>query len=447
MIDPAPGRPLTVREVFSTWWPLAASWLLMALELPAVSAVMARMADPTLSLAAYGGVVFPLALLIEAPIVMLLTASTALCRDWDSYRRVQRFMLLTSGGLTVLHVLVAFTPLYDLLVGGWMGVPQPVLEPARWGLQIMTPWTFAIAYRRTQQGVLIRFGHSRAVGVGTTVRLAAIGAVLAIGYALGNVPGIVVGSAAVAAGVTSEAIYAAIVVQPVLRDQVRPAPAVAIPLTAGRFMRFYLPLMATPMIWFLSVPLTTGAMTRMPLAIASLAVWPVVNGLVFTMRSLGFSYSEVVVALLDRPRPLPALRRFALLLAAATSLVLLLVAATPLARVWFGQVSNLPPALAAMGVTALWIVVLLPALNVYQSLYQGAIVNSHRTRGITESVIVLLAVAGLVLMAGISYGRADGLVVGQIAMIASSVAQLGWLWFRARPALRDIAESATSAAA
>ena len=53
----------------------------MGLELPLVSAVVARLPDPTVSLAAYGGVVFPLALLIESPIIMLLSASTALARD------------------------------------------------------------------------------------------------------------------------------------------------------------------------------------------------------------------------------------------------------------------------------------------------------------------------------------------------------------------------------
>ena len=31
------------RKIFQTWWPLAASWLLMGTELPAVSAVIARL--------------------------------------------------------------------------------------------------------------------------------------------------------------------------------------------------------------------------------------------------------------------------------------------------------------------------------------------------------------------------------------------------------------------
>ena len=97
------AAPVTLATVYRTWWPLAASWLMMGLELPAVSAVMARLPEPTVSLAAYGGVVFPLALLIESPIIMLLSASTALSRDWPSYRLVRRAML-TMGEIGRAHV-------------------------------------------------------------------------------------------------------------------------------------------------------------------------------------------------------------------------------------------------------------------------------------------------------------------------------------------------------
>ena len=36
---------LTIRGILSTWWPLAMSWFLMALELPALSAIIARLAE------------------------------------------------------------------------------------------------------------------------------------------------------------------------------------------------------------------------------------------------------------------------------------------------------------------------------------------------------------------------------------------------------------------
>ena len=75
---------LSTRRILHTWWPLAASWLLMGAELPALSAVVARLANPEINLAAYGGVVFPLALIFELPVIMLLAASTALSKDYDS---------------------------------------------------------------------------------------------------------------------------------------------------------------------------------------------------------------------------------------------------------------------------------------------------------------------------------------------------------------------------
>src|SRR5262245_54364702 len=223
------GAPLRLGQVAATWLPLAGSWLLMGLELPAVSAVMARLPHATVSLAAYGGVVFPLALLIESPILMLLTASTALSRDAASYRVVRRFMWAASGALTVLHALLAFTPLFDLVAGSVIGVPEPVREPARLGLRIMLPWTLAIAYRRTQQGVLIRFGRARAVTWGTLVRLSTLVAVLVVGVVAGDLPGIEVGTLAVASAVVAEAVFAGIAVRPVLRVELSPAAAAGPP--------------------------------------------------------------------------------------------------------------------------------------------------------------------------------------------------------------------------
>ena len=143
MAEPAGEPALTPSDVFRTWLPLAASWLLMGFELPLVSAVLARLHDPRIHLAAYGGVVFPLALLIEAPIIMLLAASTALARDRASYAVGRRFMLQAGLGLTGLHALVAFTPLFDLVVGHWMAPPPEVIGPARLGMQLMTPWTIS----------------------------------------------------------------------------------------------------------------------------------------------------------------------------------------------------------------------------------------------------------------------------------------------------------------
>src|SRR5512139_2584309 len=105
-------QPLALRTIFRTWWPLAASWMLMGAQLQALSAVLARLPEPAINLAAYGGVVFPLALIIESPIIMLLAASTALCKVYASYISVRRFMIMAGAALTGLHIVIAFTALY-----------------------------------------------------------------------------------------------------------------------------------------------------------------------------------------------------------------------------------------------------------------------------------------------------------------------------------------------
>jgi hypothetical protein len=409
----------------------------MGLELPVVSAVMARLPEATVSLAAYGGVVFPCALLIESPIIMLLAASTAVARDRASYRLVMRFMLVTAGALTALHALVAFTPLFDLLAGTLLGVPPETREPARLGLQLLLPWTLSIAYRRTQQGVLIRFGRARAVTLGTAVRLATNAVVLGLGAWHGGLPGIAVGASAVACGVIAEAVVAGWAVRPVLAREM-PDRHDGEPLTPRRFLEFYLPLSVTPLINFLAMPLSAAGMSRMPLALESLAIWPVLSGVTFTMRSLGFAYNEVVVSLLDRPRPVRALRRFATVLAAAVTGVLLVAAATPLGVVGFGRVSGLPPDLARLAAQALWLMVPLPAMSVWQSWWQGALVHSRRTRGVTESVIALLLATIGVLAFGVGWSGAPGVFLAALGLTLGNAVQTSWLAWRGEPEIARV---------
>jgi hypothetical protein len=428
------AEELTPRAILHTYWPLAFSWLLMSVEIPAVSAVIARLANPEINLAAYGGVVFPLALIIEAPVIMLLAGSTALSRHRQAYDRIWRFMMVTSLLLTILHIVVAFTPLYYVVVRDIIGVPLEVVEPARIGLMLMTPWTWAIAYRRFQQGVMIRFGHSGAVGVGTIVRLVTGGVTLLVGYWLHNLPGVAVGAAAQALGVTAEAIYAGWRVRPVLRNELQQA-KMDEPLTWRAFYIFYIPLALTSLILLLWQPVGSAALSRMPQALNSLAAWPVLSGLTFLVRSFGIAFNEVVVSLLDRQRSLFSLRRFSLWLALGTTGLHLLVVATPLSTLYFLRLSALPEALAEMAWIGFLIALPLPALSVSQNWFQGAILFGKSTRAIPESVMVFFGTGLLILGVGVAWGQVPGIYVGMTGLVVASLAQVLWLWFRSRPVM------------
>ncbi len=433
------NTPLTLKRTFKVWLPLAASWLLMGVELPILSAFVARLANPKINLAAYGGIVFPIALIIEAPVIMLLAASTALSKDWASYQKLRRYMLLAGGFLTAFHLLVALSPIYYFVAEGLLGAPPEIIEPARLGLLIMTPWTWTIAYRRLNQGVMIRFGHSKIIGIGTGVRLSADILVLSLGFFLG-LPGIVVATSAVASGVTAEAVFIGFKVQRILRVDLKPASVIQPVLTYRAFAAFYLPLVMTSLLTLLIQPMGSAALGRMPRALESLAVWPIVSGFIFMLRSMGVAFNEVVVALLDEYLATKPLRHFSLLLSIVTTFTLIIIAATPLSRLWLEDFSALSPELTTLARNGLWIGALLPALNTLQSWYQGALLNSGKTRGISEAVALYLFAAGLALWGGVTWGKIVGLYVGLAAFSFGMLIQTFWLWFRSRSVIRTLCE-------
>jgi hypothetical protein len=423
---------MPLRRVFETWWPLAFSWLLMSVELPAISAVIARLANPEINLAAYGGIVYPLALIIESPVIMLLSASTALSRHRQAYDRIWRFMMSISAVLTGLHILFAFTPLYYVVVRQVIQVPEEIVEPARIGLMIMIPWTWSIAFRRFQQGVMIRFGYSRAVGVGTIVRLFGMGLTLFFGFLIHSLPGVAVGAAAQIVGVMCEAGYAGWRVRGVINSELKVAP-VDQDLSWRNFINFYIPLALNSLIFLIWQPIGSAALSRMPDALSSLAVWPVLSGLTFLLRSPGIAMNEVVVAALDRPGSSRSLLRFARRLALSTSLLHLLLAATPLALLYFTRVSALPANLAHIAQLGFWLALPLPALAVFQSWFQGKILFGKQTRGVPESVIVFLVTVLIVLGGGVIWGKSTGLFISMTGFALANIAQMGWLWYRSQP--------------
>jgi hypothetical protein len=340
--------------------------------------------------------------------------------------------------LTILHIAIAFTPLYYFVVEGLIQAPSEIVEPARIGLMIMTPWTWSIAYRRFNQGVLIRFGHSGAISTGTFIRLGTDIVVLLLGFWVGTLPGIVVATSAVAISVIAEAVYVAIRIIPVRQNELKQAALIDPPLTYRAFANFYIPLALTSLLTLIVQPLGSAAISRMPYALESLAVWPVVSGLIFLMRSLGIAFNEVVVALLDEPLSTSRLWHFTKILATGTTAFLLLMVMTPLAEFWFERVSALSAELSELALNGLWFALPLPALAALQSWYQGAILQSRRTGGIPEAVAVFLVTIGIFLWVGVAWGQVAGVYVGLLAFSAAMVTQTVWLWVRSRSALQAV---------
>jgi progressive ankylosis protein len=386
-------------SILRFWAPLAATWVMMGLEGPFLAAVIARLADPTFNLAAHG-VAFAFAILIEAPVIMLLSASTALVEDRDGYRKLRAFANVLNAGCTALLLLVLVPPVYDAIMSGLLGLPDEVASLTYGALWILLPWPAAIGYRRFIQGVLIRSGRTRLVAYGTVIRLASMATTALALYTLTGLPGAWVGAASLSVAVLTEAVAARLMAVRTVRLLLQ-GPELAEP-AEGRtgyraIARFYYPLALTSVISLSVQPMLTFFMGRAPSPIESLAVFPVVHALGFLFRALGLSFQEAAIALLGRRcEHWPELARFGLGLGLAAAGGLALVSFTPLAGFWYMTLSGLEPGLAAFALTPTRLMIPLPALSVLLSFQRAVLVQGRETRPITVATGVEVAVvAGL----------------------------------------------------
>ena len=88
-------KNLSQKQIFYFWLPLAATWLMMSVEGPYLSALIARLSEPKFNLAAYG-IAYSLALIVEAPVIMMMSASTALVKNYHSYIQLKRFTYIVT---------------------------------------------------------------------------------------------------------------------------------------------------------------------------------------------------------------------------------------------------------------------------------------------------------------------------------------------------------------
>jgi progressive ankylosis protein len=197
--DRAAAIAHSYKSIFLFWVPLSAQWVMMATEGPFLAAIIARMDEPTFNLAAFG-VAFAFAILVESPVIMLMSASTALVEDAESYRRLRNFANALNIGSTLLLVLVLLPPVYHALAYSLLDLPEPIGALVYGALWFLLPWPAAIGYRRFLHGVLIRSGRTRQVAYGTLIRLAGMAAMAVALFVYGGLPGAWVGAAGPCAG-------------------------------------------------------------------------------------------------------------------------------------------------------------------------------------------------------------------------------------------------------
>ena len=419
------------RHLLLFFIPLALSSSMMTLEPLIINTTLSHGSNSEVALAAYS-VMFSISLLIEAPVIMLVSASTALSRTRDSFRLLFRFMLILGIGSTTIGFLVALTPLYDWLVLDLMHIPPAVAEVARPALVIMAIWSLPVAWRRTLQGVLIAHDRTPIVTLATIVRLLALFAALSIGRQLAPDRMLMVSAAAMQVSVISEAL---IVTGPAFRiAKSMPAGPDVQPLTWRSLIHFYQPLAITMILRQITQPLLNAGIAAAQLPQLSLAAWSVSWSLVVLPFGVTMGLEQVAIAKGTTPAALGKVRRFSWGVGLFLSTLLVLIAFTPLVHPVLGTLFDLTAEIEPLVIEAIRWLALLPLLQSLQALLRGIAIDQDRTSDVRAAVAIGLVATLLVTVLGPKVSMCTGIIIGTVTTMTVALAEVGWLAWRERRA-------------
>ncbi len=424
------------RDVLWFWLPLFASWLLMTAEGPIVSASINRLPNEVIMLAAQG-IVVSLSVTIESPIINLLATSTALVQDRASFLMVRKFTIHWMIGLTAVTAIIAFTPVFDFVVIYLLGTPDEIAVWVRPGMQIMTLWSAAIAWRRFLQGVLIHFNQPRKMAWGTAVRLAVSGSVVIALSVWSDLPGVINGTTALMMGVIAEAIFATVVVRPLLVNQLGPAAPTADgdPLTYRDLFWFHLPLAGTSLLILLVQPLVTFSLARLDRPTDNLAAWPVVFQIILMARAAALALPEAVIALTKGSHTFAPVRRFSINLALAITVLMGLFIVTPAARYYIFTVQDMTAEVGNLALSSLIFFLLFPGLTTIVTWLRGLLISHRATKDVNVGMGVNMVITAVILAIGLLQ-QWSGLLTAAIALnlaLLSEIVYLVWQTQRQMP--------------
>ena len=107
--------------------------------------------------------------------------TTALATDEPAFRRVSRFSLALSLGLAGILSLIAFTPLYGLVMGYIYNLSPELQELSRPALRAMALLPLVLGAQSVYRGTLIRRGATKVVRSAILVNAAVLVALLLTG--------------------------------------------------------------------------------------------------------------------------------------------------------------------------------------------------------------------------------------------------------------------------
>ncbi len=393
----------------------------MGLEGPIIVKMIASVGnadEKAVWLAAFNALL-AISLVIESPVIDLLSTSTTLCRGRTTFAALSKFSLQLMGLCTVVHALVVFTPIYGWITGHY---DPAVREALHVPLMVMLPWSAAIGWRRFKQGILIRSGRTRMIGFGTGVRVLTL---VAVSFGLAQtsqLTGVMIAAIALASSVFTESLF----VHFAAAEAVGKLERGDAPLEPRKLVSFHTPLTITTAMVLGSNFMITQSLAASADHMVSHAAYQVALAFMWLHRAVVFALPEVVITLYDRVSARPLLHRFSAMVSLSMTGLMLFWGLTGLDYQFFRNVLGQEEGVARAAHWAFLGSSLLPAINGAQAYVRGVLTAGHFTKPRMTAMGVGLTVMAATLALGLAL-KSSGILMGALAPTLAFAAELAVL--------------------
>ena len=379
-------KRISYSRIIKFWTPLALMWIVMALEMPVINSFVARMPDPKENLAVFG-VVFSLALIIEGPIIQMLSAATAIATHYNNYKRLLNFMHTAAVILTIIHLLCSVPAVFNFIALNLLNIDSHLIPAAQKAFLFMFLWTPSIGYRRMWQGVLIQDGRTVAVTLSMLLRMAVTCIVVMTGYYSGIISGSMIAAVSLSVGVFGGAVFAALFARKTVVSM-KQSGTEHKTISYNKLLLFYFPLALTSFITMANRPVLTAGIGWAGDPLESLAIWPVIISFMFLFQGFPLSFQETAISLMKNRENIPKLRNFVIYLSSFTLIFYSAVIFSPLKNIILKNVMGLKDELIEMAMVPLFILMILTLVTGLIAWLRAVNIKTGKTVNLAAAVFV-----------------------------------------------------------
>jgi hypothetical protein len=366
-------RKVGLNELLRFFIPLGITSSLMMFTHSIISAGLSRTVSPVVSTAAHA-VAVSLSDMAGGPLCQIRQTAMVLISSRQSFQTVRRVYVITMACFVAIMLAIAYVPLAgSFVLQGLLGVKDELFPATLTAFRVTMFLPLLSGLRFLYHGVITSRRETRYISIGMMFRVAFMVILIFSFVRWRFVVGPLVGSLTLVSGVGLECLLSYLFGRKLIPDGEQT-------VSDREVWRFYLPLIASALVFSMGKPFINAGLARMPDAAVSLAAFSVASSLAWVIVCPSQTTHMLTLVFGREQENRPLVRRFATVLAIGSTGLLAVLAYTPIGAWVLTNLVGVPAETLAATLLAVRTLSAFPLIICWQEYSMGMLLLSHSTR-------------------------------------------------------------------